>query len=522
MELAELGKQPIRPDQPAGDDVRYDPQYEALQAEVDKLSSLTASGGIDWGKVVTLSSEILSSKSKDLLVASYLAVGLVYEKKVDGLESGLRIFLDLLGNFWETMYPAKARMRGRVGAVTWWVEKAEVAIRSFPETELPADRLSAILESLKGIDRFLGENMEDGPSVRPLQDAMETVLVAREETPPPPPSPVSSESATASGPGETKATEASAGSVSVPSDISSESDAREALGAAMSLVDKTADYLRGARLSDPAHYRLARIAAWSRIEELPPSRDGRTEIPPPPDFVRDPILAMREGAGGENLVRTAEEAVIRSIFWLDPHRISAEALGGLGAEYSGAMDQVCGETALFVRRLQGIEELTFSDGTPFADESTLRWLKGIAAGGGGTAAAGGGGSRVEEAASAAARTARALVEEGNLKAAIGPLQQGIRTGASQREKMVWRLALSRLLVETGNGALALPHLEQALKDIEAYRLEEYDPAVALQGLRLAWLEMRMRGERIEDGKDNELLKRIARLDLAEAVRIQEG
>ncbi|MCR4310536.1 MAG: type VI secretion system protein TssA [Deltaproteobacteria bacterium] len=520
MELAELGKQPIRPEQPAGDDVRYDPQYEELQAEVDKLSSLTASGGIDWGKVVRLSSGILSSKSKDLLVASYLAVGLVYEKKVDGLESGLRLFSDLIANFWETMYPAKARMRGRVGAVTWWIEKAEVAVRSFPETQLPADRLSAILESLEGIDRFLGENMEDGPSLRPLRDAMETVLVAREEPPPPPP-PKASESAAASGPGEGKATKAGEGSVSVPTKVSSESDASEALEAGLSLIEKVSDYLRGARLSDPAHYRLARTAAWTRIEALPPASDGRTEIPPPPDFVRDPILAMREGAGGENLVRIAEEAVTRSIFWLDLHRISAEALGGLGEEYSAAMGQLCGETALFVRRLQGIEELSFSDGTPFADEATRQWLKGIAAGGGGTVAAGAG-SRVEEAAAAAARSAKILVEEGNLKAAIGPLQQGIRTGASQREKMVWRLALSRLMVETGNGALALPHLEQALNDIEAYRLEEYDPAVALQGLRLAWLEMRKRGERIEDGKDNELLKRIARLDLAEAVRIQEG
>jgi len=77
-------------------------------------------------------------------------------------------------------------------------------------------------------------------------------------------------------------------------------------------------------------------------------------------------------------------------------------------------------------------------------------------------------------------------------------------------------------LETGHGALALPHVEQILHDIDAYRLEDYDPAVALEGLKLAWLEMRERGERPEDGREAEILKRIARLDLAEAVRLQEG
>jgi len=35
MELIELGKEPISPEQPAGEDVRYDPVFEELQAEID-------------------------------------------------------------------------------------------------------------------------------------------------------------------------------------------------------------------------------------------------------------------------------------------------------------------------------------------------------------------------------------------------------------------------------------------------------------------------------------------------------
>jgi len=125
MELTELGKQPIRPDQPAGNDVRYDPQYEELQAEVDKFSSPSASGAVDWDKVVKLSSDILSQKSKDLLVASYLAIALIQTKKFEGVEIGSRIYRDLVEGHWEALFPTKARMRGRVAAIEWWAEKAE-------------------------------------------------------------------------------------------------------------------------------------------------------------------------------------------------------------------------------------------------------------------------------------------------------------------------------------------------------------------------------------------------------------
>ena len=115
MTLADLGKTPVSKEKPTGSDVRYDPLFEELQAEVDKLSSPTATGTLDWGKVAKASAAILSGKSKDLLVAGYLAVSLIHTRKDEGLAVGLRLFRDLLENFWEDLFPPKARMRGRLG-----------------------------------------------------------------------------------------------------------------------------------------------------------------------------------------------------------------------------------------------------------------------------------------------------------------------------------------------------------------------------------------------------------------------
>ena len=125
MELLDLGRKPVSEEHPAGADARYEPEYDLLQQEIDKLASATAGGAVDWKQVVKLGSVILSSKSKDLKIASYLAVALLHLKGVEGLSAGAQLLLDLVSNFWDTLYPAKKRMRGRFGAISWWDENAE-------------------------------------------------------------------------------------------------------------------------------------------------------------------------------------------------------------------------------------------------------------------------------------------------------------------------------------------------------------------------------------------------------------
>ena len=79
MDLSTLGKTPIHPENPTGSDARYDPDFEALQTEIDKLSSPSATNGVDWKKVSDSAARILSKKSKDLMAASYLAISQIHD-----------------------------------------------------------------------------------------------------------------------------------------------------------------------------------------------------------------------------------------------------------------------------------------------------------------------------------------------------------------------------------------------------------------------------------------------------------
>jgi type VI secretion system protein VasJ len=518
MDLAELGKKPIRPDQPAGDDARYDPLYEELQAEVDKFSSPSASGALDWEKVVRLSSGILSEKSKDLLVASYLAVALIQTKKFEGVEIGSRIYRDLVEGHWDTLFPTKTRMRGRVAAIEWWAEKAEGVLEQLPKGPFAEARIAALNEDLRKVDQLLSEYLEDGPSIRPLLDFVGTL----EAIPPPPepkapePPPALADSTPPEGTLGTLRAEPSAPHVEEgPVEISSMETAFSVLGNALGDVARVAGYLREENLSNPAGYRLSRVAAWSGVDSLPPSEGGRTILPAPYNILN--LRSLAAGGNEEAVVRAAEENLPECIVWLDLNFWEAEALARLGEEYQGAAEAVRGETSLLLRRLPGLEDLKFSDGTPFAADDTREWLKGLSAGAGGSAE-GSVGVSADPAAKGVSQ-ARELISEGRTTEAVRRMQQGLRGATSRKDAFCWRVALCRLLLETPEARFAVPHIEEILREIDLFHLEEFDPELALKGLKVAWEGFRVNADLVPEEKVLEIGGRIARVDVSAAISL---
>ena len=111
MEASSLGVTPISEQDPAGSDIRFEPDFEALSTEVEKLSSPTAVGTVDWQRIADLSAKILETSSKDLLVACYLCIALLQTRGLGGLATGVHVLRDLLEHFWDTLFPAKKRMK---------------------------------------------------------------------------------------------------------------------------------------------------------------------------------------------------------------------------------------------------------------------------------------------------------------------------------------------------------------------------------------------------------------------------
>jgi type VI secretion system protein VasJ len=529
MDLLSLGKEPVSPDRPAGADIRYDPLFEDLQAEVDKLSSPTAEGALDWTKVVTLSAQILGTKSKDLLAASYLAVGLIHTRKIEGLASGLTVYRDLLETHWEGLFPPKARMRGRVGAIAWWLEKAEPALAQLPRVPPDGETLARLQESVDRIDRFFRENLDEPPSLSPLAEfvgALGPLAEERAAREGPPEGAGEAVSRSEPAPAREHAAAREPAGVAFPATVTSPEEADAVLELGLAKIGEVADVLRESDPAAPLAYRLARTAIWSAVESLPPATDGRTAVPPPAAHV---ALSLKEMAGqgnDEGLLALAEGALPQNVFWLDLSRRAAEALSRLGDRFEAAHRAVCHETAAFARRLPGLELLAFADGTPFADAETQAWLAriGPAAGpdGEGAAAAAEGQAPADEDAALrqAVKECRGLVRKGKLLDAAERFRPGLSNGSRSR-RLRWRLALAELLLGSKHTRLALPHLDLLLEEVGNFRLEDYDPDLALMCLKAAWTGFSAHPDQVPEGRAEEMLRRIARLDLAEAIRLEK-
>jgi type VI secretion system protein VasJ len=529
MDLLTLGKEPVSTDRPAGADARYDPLYEELQAEVDKLSSPTAEGALDWAKVVTLSAQILGTKSKDLLVASYLAVGLIHTRKIEGLGSGLTVYRDLLEAHWEGLFPPKARMRGRLGAIAWWLEKAEVALAQLPRVPPDGETLARLQESVHWIDGFFRENLDEPPSLSALGEFVGALAALSEERAArsaPPEGAGAAASRSEPAPARDHAPAREPAGIMLPAAVTSPEEADAVLELALAKVGEAADVLRESDPAGPLAYRLARTAVWSVVDSLPPATDGRTAVPPPAVHVTLSLKEMTDQGNDEGLLALAEGAIPQNVFWLDLSRRVAEALSRLGDRFEAAHRAVCHETAAFARRLPGLELLAFADGTPFADAETQAWLAriGPAAGpdGEGAAAVAEGQAPADENAAVrqAVKECRSLMRKGKLLEAAERFRPGLANGSRSR-RLRWRLALAETLLGSKHSRLALPHLDLLLEEIGAFRLEEYDPDLALMCLKAAWTGFSAHPGLVSEGRAEETLRRIARLDLAEAIRLEK-
>ena len=138
---------PIPGENPAGEDLRYTPIYDALK-EARRADDLLERGDwqreqktSDWGRVVSLAADALSHKSKDLQVAVWLMEALIREEGFNGLARALEILVGLLKEYWEQVYPL--------------VEEEELDSRAAP-LEFMNDRLSSVLKQISLTDTGAG------------------------------------------------------------------------------------------------------------------------------------------------------------------------------------------------------------------------------------------------------------------------------------------------------------------------------------------------------------------------------
>jgi type VI secretion system protein ImpA len=105
--------EPISPDRPAGEDLTYEAGYGELR-EARRADDVTSLGDwkpkdkpkvSEWDRVVSLGSEYLARKTKDLQIAAWMTEALVHLNGFAGLRDGFRLLAGLQERFWEVLFP---------------------------------------------------------------------------------------------------------------------------------------------------------------------------------------------------------------------------------------------------------------------------------------------------------------------------------------------------------------------------------------------------------------------------------
>lgn len=509
-----LGKDPIAGDNPAGSSVQYDDDYEAMRSEVQKMDSVEQEP-VDWNSVVDTASDILRSRSKHLLVAVYMSLGLFELNDYKGLATGLTIIRDLVATFWDDMEPPLKRKRGRIEAIFWLAERGgRVALERKPVSD-EKEALESCDALMKETGKALAEKLGDeAPTFGDLQRAVQEHLS-------------DFEAAARAAEAAKKAAAARAASGEV--ELNTPDDARKILAKTRTTVKQVCDFLRKADNSDPVPYRLIRAFTWGQHKELPPNTDGTTQIPAPAPEQTARLGDLHMKQEWANLIEGSEAAFGAAVFWLDIHRWAALALAGLGPTHQGASDAVVLETAMLITRLPDLAKLKFANGTPFASPDTVMWLESDVAsrlgeaGDGGSSAPSGGGDNIPEGLVETTGDARRLASGGSLPQAIRMMQEGIASTGEQRGQFLWRLGLAKLCLDSGKPTLATPHLEELESLIQRHDLESWEPQLCLQvytallTARRTLLKDQRRATPELLQKTNDLQDRLCRLDAAAAL-----
>jgi type VI secretion system protein VasJ len=479
---------PVSPEAPAGKDARYDARYELALAEIAKLDSPTA-GTVDWRVVVDQTDYLLQTTTKDLQLGAHLAVAMYSLHGLDDLITGVALLTALIEEFWAEVWPERKRLRARVNAIRWFVEHISAAMARTEPSAHDGDVIAGLeLAVGRFVEAVRDQLGEDAPALGPFLEAVDrfklslptrtepprTVGAAAEtasasEAPPPMPAPPP-----AAAPPLPNATPSPRAPVPVASLPAPSGDAVAFLRQVGTALISGANTLRRENPAEPAAYRAVRTGLWLHLQTPPPASGGRTQVPAPPEALRQTFARMQANAKWAALLDESESCLERFRLWLDPHRFSAESLAALGPTYTAARQALIGELAAFLRRVPSVIDLAFADGSALASPETRSWIDAEVLPRPMVTAA----PALPAADDSDVDEARVLASQGKLIEAVALLQKRASSASTAAGAFRTRLELARLLLDGNRHALACALYATLDDEVRARDLETWDPALA--------------------------------------------
>lgn len=493
--------QPIQSTSPVGDDLSYDDRFQAMREEVAKLSDINDHFILDTAE------HLLKHVAKDMRVASYYAYGRLRRDGMEGWADSLELLALLVHQFGESLLPA--RIESRRAAIEWLTGNTMMMRldHSQPPTDTCLQRIQSALALITACTATWPE------SARPELGALNRRFESEAATPRLLPSSASAPSASVH-----------TASTSAFGPIES---SRELLDGARQM----AAYLRQQPQGHFAAWRLIRCARWDTLAELPPHEaSGKTRLSAPRAEIRSHIKRLLLQKQWLELLERIEIAFAEGAnhFWLDLQYYAYIAQEQAGEAHAAMRHHATADCGLLLKRLPGLENLLFDDGSPFADSATLEWIARHASGEEPRATAPSPLRMNAEAATDWAETetkALELAHREGLDNAFAWLHN-LAGQDSERQRFMRQLVMARIAGRSDRADIAT-HLLSALDvTAEQHRLSVWEPTLAFDVKQQLLRVLKMRIARKDADKPtlarriDTLLGELTAIDPARAVTLQ--
>lgn len=340
--------QPIEPAASTGHDPAYDDDFQALREEVAKLSD------VNDGLIVSTAERLLKHSAKDTRVAAYYVYGRMRRDGAEGVADGFELLASLIDRFGDALLPARAESRK---AAVEWLAGNTFANRLDQVQGLTGPLLERTLSAIA----WMTERTAEWPdTARPDLDPLFRRFEHRVDVPP-------------------SAGETAPSPIGVPSSASS-LPASASIASTHDLLERArqmAAFLRDQPSGYLAAWRLMRCVRWDTLTDVPPHEaSGKTRLPAPRTELRSVLKRLLLQKHWPELLERVEAAFAEGAnhFWLDLQYYAFVAQEHAGDKMAPVRDVTAMDCALLLQRLPGLEHLLFTDGSPFADSTTLEWI----------------------------------------------------------------------------------------------------------------------------------------------------
>ncbi|WP_025601071.1 type VI secretion system protein TssA [Burkholderia sp. WSM2230] len=450
---------PISDSASTGADPGYDDDFLAIKEEVAKLSD------IDDTLIVETAERLLKHSAKDVRLAVYYVYGRMRRDGAEGVACGFELLSALVDRFGEELLPA--RMGTRKAALEW------LAGSTFADRLERVQGLSETLleRTLSALALIVERTAQWPEAARPDLDPLFRRFESRVETPQP-------------APGVSNDTPSGATPSAMLAAATEVSSTRELLDRARQM----AQFLRDQPHGYLAAYRLMRCVRWDTLTEVPPHEaNGKTRLVAPRAELRSHLKRLLLQKQWPELLDRVEAAFAEGAnhFWLDLQYYAFSAQEQAGGEYAQVRDLAATDCALMLERLPGLDQLAFSDGSPFADDATLEWIARYA-----TVRDVERGEAVAPVSKSSAQTdwaeteaqASDLAAQQGLDAAFAWLQclPAQRGEHGERERFLRQLVMARVAERADRADTALHLLSTLERSAQRFELAAWEPSLAFE------------------------------------------